>query len=235
MGLQTQVDVFDFPGAGAPPLVASRQGEFCSFILGAGPPTVQALNGAMRLALEATDEAQAAGLYFGDILTYDIDFLIRATFYVKVGTIAANESAIIGMASNRNAAFDTIAEAALFKFDASNACVVESDDGTNNNDDVASGFTPGTGVFSRYQIDFATRVLTQDPPAASLGGKANVEFAMSNANGNLRRVADGTLFNMNNYAGRLQPIVELQKASGTGVPTVDIRRIEIEHVPEVNA
>jgi hypothetical protein len=194
-----------------------------------GTPVVSAVNGKMKLLFDNTSEIQNVSLSFGGQLPYDIDELVRADFWVDVpATLDAATSIAIGMISARNDAIDSIAEAALFRLIGSNALVVETDDGTNNNDDVATGIELGTTT-RRLSIDFASGVQTVAPPGVSKGGKGSVLFSAENASGLLRPVAQNQLFDMSNYAGGLQPFVQIQKTADTNVDFVQIKRVRIEY------
>lgn len=195
----------------------------------AGDPVVSLLTGGgIRLALSDTTEVQNLCLSFGDALPFDIDELIAIEFIAKtVATLDTATQIALGLASARNDAIDSIAEAALFRCIADNNVVVESDDGTNNNDDVATNLTLGTD-WKRFRIDFASRITTLEPPSVSTGRKTNIEFFMGNALGSMRRVADGTRFDMSNYAGGLQPFFQIQKTSDANADTLDLLEVCVE-------
>lgn len=230
--MQTRKIRYDFRGAHAPPLVASRDGgPWCSIVVDtAGSPTVLAGNDGMTLTLDATNEAQSAGLYMGNVLPFDIDDIIRAEFIAKASaSLGATVQAIFGFASAQNADPDAIAQGAWFKLAGSNSLVVETDDGTTNNDDVSADGETLSTTFKRFAIDFSTGITTQSPPSQSLGGKSNVQFHMGNTNGHLRRVAKNTRFDMSAYAGNLQLIAQIQKTASTATGTLSILEIEVEY------
>lgn len=183
----------------------------------------------MDLALDATSEVQSATLYSGDILPFDIEDLIRVSFIAKItASVPAAVMAAFGVASAFNATLNTIAEHAWFRVDGSNALLVETDDGTNDNDDAATGISLST-TYRRCVIDFSTGILTRSPPAKSLGGRAQTQFFVSNDNGSLQRVAQGVSFDMSNYAGNLQLFAQIQKTTGTAVGTLSILEAEVEY------
>lgn len=224
---------WDFTGQLLVPAVASGTGtEFVKKVTAAaGSPTVQGANGGgIALAFDNTNEVQNLCLYLGDILPFDIDDLISFEAVVKAGgTLNSAVSFAMGVASARNDAIDSIAEHASIRAIGNNTIVVESDDGTTDKDDIATGLTLSTS-WQRFRIDFVTGVATQEPPSLSLGGKANVAFYGGNSNGSLRRVASGTRFDMSAYAGNLQPYFQLQKtASTTTNYTVTVRECTIEY------
>lgn len=227
----TRKDCFNFRGAYAPPAVASRQGIWCSKTTQtAGTPLVKSVSGgSMDLVLDSTNEVQNACLYMGDILPYDIEDLIQVTFLAKLSaSLGAAVSGAFGLCSARNDTLDTIAQQAMFRFEGSNALLCESDDGTNDNDDVATGFSLST-TYRRCVIDFATGVLTRSPPSKSLGGRAQTYFYVSNDNGTLQRVATDTNFNLSSYAGNLQLFAQLQKTANAATATLSILDIEVEY------
>jgi hypothetical protein len=169
-------------------------------------------NGQFLLHLAATSEAEDAVLYMGDQKPFDVGsgliFETRVNMAVAPGT---GVCAVFGMAGSHNLAKDSVTEAAWFRFDASLVCKVESDDTTNNNDDVATGHTAVAGTYDIYRIDFTT--LT------------DVKFFINGA-----RVASGTTFDMSNLTAgeqQMQPYFSLDKASGTGLGDINIDYIKI--------
>jgi hypothetical protein len=186
--------------------------------------------GGMQLALTSTSEAQSARLSFADILTYDIDDLESIEFLVKLTSAAfTNTSMIIGVASAGNATINTIAEQASFGINGSLALFCETDDGTTDNDDEATGITLVSGSWTRLVIDFATGVKTISP-GPSKGGKADVRFSAgqylsTTSNAAMRRVCQNKNFDMSAYAAGLQPYVQLQKASSADVATLLVAEI----------
>lgn len=231
MSKRTIIERFDFRGAFAPPLVASRQGKWCKAdTSAAGSPTVQSGSlGAMELTLDNTNEVQNLCFYMGDVLPYDIDDIIRFELWVKItASLNAAISAAWGLAGARNDAIDSIAQAALFRVIGNNTLVVETDDGTTDKDDIATGETVAA-TYRRCVIDFSQGLLTQSPPALSKGGKADVRFFIDNNQGALKRIAPGTLFDMSAYSDGLQVFAQLQKTAATAVATLSILGGEIEY------
>lgn len=178
----------------------------------AGTPTytVGGINGEATLAFDSTVEAQNVCLYQSDVLNYDIDLIQRIEFRVKQGqaTIDTATSMAFGLISARNDTIDTIAEAAMFRLVGSNSVVVESDDGTNNNDDVATGVSL-TNAYKRFVIDFTH-------------GTADVRFFIDGV-----RVAGSTTFDMSNYTSGLQPFIQHQKTSDSNTDSIVCDYIKI--------
>ena len=200
-------------------------------ITGVGPPTVgyvselAGVSGGIELALEATSEVQNASLHWGDSLTLDIrrlkyvEFLVDVT--VALGTTAATTQFAFGLASERNDAIDSIAEAILFRCLGSTTVVYEYDDGTNTADDQSTGgltLSTSNGP-KRFGIDFRE-------------GVDKVQLKMDNDDGYFETVATG--LDMSAYTaatGGLQPYAQIQKAANTDVGTIvlaDFLRLDLE-------
>ena len=234
MSLQTRTYHYDFRGHHLIPLTSANLGSpFSKADTSAvGTPTLLGIDGGgVRLLLQAQSEVQNLCLYMGDILPFDIDEIISVEFIAK--TVAALDTATqlaFGLASARNDTIDTVAEQALFRMigaDSTTAVVVETDDGTLNNDDIATGMTLGT-TWKRFKIDFTERVSTQEPPTLSTGSKTHIGFYIANDNGSLRRVASGTRFDMTNYSGGLQLFAQIQKTADTNIDHLDILEATVE-------
>jgi hypothetical protein len=231
MARQTRKYCYDFRGELA--LAAAGSGAGGPFVKAdtssAGAPTVGGLaGGGIRLLLAATSEIENLCVYMGDVLPFDIDEIISVEIVAKtVASLNAATSLAFGLASARNDAIDSIAAHASFRCIGSNAVVVETDDGTNDNDDVATGLTLGA-TWKRFRMDFASRNTTIEPPSVSKGRKSNIEFYGANDSGSLRRVASGTRFDMSNYSSGLQLYAQLQKTADTNVNSLDILEMCVE-------
>ena len=169
-------------------------------------------NGQFLLHLAATSEAEDAVLYMGDNKTFDVGndliFETRVDMAVAPGT---GVCAVFGMAGDHNLAKDSVTEHAWFRFDASMACKVETDDTTNDNDDVTTGHTAVAGTYDIYRIDFTD--LT------------DVKFFINGS-----RVASSTTFDMSNLTAaeqQMQPYFSLDKASGAALGDINIDYVKI--------
>lgn len=229
---QTAKDVWNLRGHLGFPATASGAGTPWTIAdtSAAGSPTFGGVNlGGYTMEFSSTSEVQNLCLYFGDVLAYDIDDLIRFECIVKTeAALDSATSAAFGMTSARNDAIDSITEAAIFRIIGDNNVVVETDDGTNNNDDIATGLTLGA-TYKRFAIDFASRVSTQEPPTVSTGRPSNIEFYGANDHGSLRRVASGTRFDMSNYTAGLQPFFQIQKTADTNTDSIEILQVCVEY------
>ena len=169
-------------------------------------------NGVISLHLAASSEAEDAVLYMGDNKTFDVGsgliFETRIDMGVSPGT---GVCAVFGMAGDHNLAKDSVTENAWFRLDASLVVKAESDDTTNDNDDVATGVTAVAGTYDIYRIDFT-----------DLG---DVKFYIDGA-----RVGAATTFDMSNLTAaeqQMQPYFSLDKASGTGLGDMNIDYVKI--------
>lgn len=216
---------YDFRGANIPP-TSSTQSPWIRAGSGSGASATLS-DGALLLAFDNTSEAARQAIYFNDHLAFDIDDLVRFEALVKFDTaVSSNVIVGIGMTSAFNATLDSIAQAAIFRVEGDNDLLCETDDGTNNNDDVDSGFD-AQNDWQRLAIDFSGGVQTRSG-VASLGGKGNVQFFAGNAAGYLRRCAAATQFDMSNYSGGLQPFLQIQKGSSTDTGNLYIREVCVQ-------
>lgn len=191
-------------GIGTPWIVADTSAS--------GSPTYVRAGSVATLTLAATSEVENLCLHHGDSLAFDIDDIQRVEMRVKLGAAFTSGSELVfGVGSARNDTTDSVAANAWFKMVGANsttAVYVETDDGTRDNDDVATGATLGTS-YKEFVIDFT-------------GGKSNVKFYIDGA-----RVAASTTFDMSGYSSGLQPIIQLQKAANTNVDAVSIDYVEV--------
>jgi hypothetical protein len=172
---------------------------------------ITADGGAARLALTATSESQLAVLYHNDVLAFDVRQLKYIEFVALVSGVDSVTTIAFGLASAHNATLDSIATNAWFRMQGSastSAVVVETDDATIDNDDVATGQTLA-GVYKTFKIDFER-------------GLSDVRFFIEG-----ERVAAGTTFNMSALGAGLnvQPYIAVAKASGTGTPSITVATV----------
>ena len=174
---------------------------------------VDSVNGVFRLFLDGTDaNDEDAVLYHGDNRTFDVDNGLIFETKIDVAHLPTlTAEGVIGMCGDHTLIKDDALESAWFKLDGSGAIVVETDDTTNDNDDVATGVTAVPGTPNIFRIDFTTL--------------ANVKFFIDGV-----RVATGTTFDMSNLATTeliLQPYFSLEKTGDAGVGTFDIDYVKI--------
>ena len=171
--------------------------------------------GAAKLTLASTSEEEIVTLYQSDVLPWDLAKLQYVEFDVKVAGMDAVTDVVVGIGSARNDTEDSVSVNAWFKIDGSvstSSLVVETDDGTTDNDDVSTG-TSLSSTYKRLTIDLTN-------------GLSDVRFYVDGA-----RVADGTTFSLSSVTSgqNVQPIIQIHKASGTGVGSVTIARVEAQY------
>lgn len=215
-GIQDFVEYCDdFLGHGELPAAQSDSDWLVDDTSSAGTPTYTkgGIGGEATLAFDSQAEIQNVCLHHGDDLNFDIDNIDGVEFRVKMGQAAIDAASMVafGVCSARNDAIDTIAAQASFRVIGSGsttALVVESDDGTNDNDDVATGTTL-INAYKRFYIDFS-------------GGTENVKFYVDGV-----RVAASTTFDMSNYTAGLQPYVQIQKTADANTDSVVVDYVKI--------
>lgn len=171
--------------------------------------------GAAKLTLANTSEAENVCLFHNDVLAFDIRMVKSFRAVVQVAGIDSATTLVVGLGSARNDTPDSVAVNAWFRIEGSASTsnvVVETDDATVDNDDKATGQTLAS-VYKLLAIDFTN-------------GLSDVRFYIDG-----ERVAAGTTFDMSAVAAgqNVQPIIQIQKASGTGVASVTVALIEIDY------
>jgi hypothetical protein len=215
-GIQDFVEYADdFLGHGELPAAQSDSDWLIDDTSSAGTPTYTkgGIGGEATLAFDSQAEIQNVCLHMGDDLNFDIDDLDGVYFRVKMGQAAMDATSMVafGVCSARNDAIDSLAAHASFRVigaDSTTALVVESDDGTNDNDDVATGTTL-INAYKRFYIDFS-------------GGTADVKFYVDGV-----RVASATTFDMSNYTAGLQPYVQIQKTADANTDSVVVDYVKL--------
>ena len=169
-------------------------------------------NGKVAMIFDSDVNAEDAVLYMGDVRHFSVKQGLVMEFAARVSVAPTLTAQIVmGMAGDHNLDKDAITEGAWFKFDGSLAALCESDDTTNNNDDVAAGVTVNAGLYYTFRIDFTDI--------------ADVRFYMNGA-----RVAEGTTFDMSNLTDEeaiMQPYFSMDKGADAGLGTVLIDYVRI--------
>lgn len=183
-----------------------------------GAPTavcVTADGGRADLTLAATSELENLCLFQNDVLPFDLAKIDYVAFDLSVAGVDAVTTIGVGLGSARNDALDSVAINALFRIEGSvdlANVVVETDDGVTDKDDKATGKTLGSTP-KRCRIDLTN-------------GLSDVRFFIDGD-----RVAAGETFSLAGItAGQnVQLMAQVQKASGTGVPSLKISKVDIQY------
>lgn len=213
----------DFPGVGTFVASAGLSPWLETDTSNAGEPTITRVDhgtsggafGVCEMLLDSGQtEVQNLCLSFGDKLSMDINDRLIFECRLKQGqtTIDSNSSFAFGLTGDRHDTIDSIAQHMLFRIIGSNAVVCESDDGTTDLDDKATGQTL-TNAYKYFKID-----------ATDL---TNVKFFMTNSNNCLVRVCKSVTFDMSAYSGALQPFFQLQKASDSNGDSILIDYVKV--------
>ncbi len=179
----------------------------------AGTPTYTVGTNGLTITLAATNEAEVVTLYHNDVLTIPLEDpgLVSIEWAISVSGIDANTTLVAGVASAQNDTADSVATNAWWRIQGSastSALVAETDDGTTDNDDKATGSTLSSTI-RRLKLSLSN-------------GTDDVRFS---ADGSRR--ASATTFDMEAMASGtvVQPFLQLQKSTGTGVPSVTVRSV----------
>lgn len=163
------------------------------------------INGVLALALTNANEKQEAGVTFGDerpfILSQGPVFETRMALHTLPTGQAEVYFGLCGdYVEGPIAEADAgPAEHIFFCFDGSGACKIFTDDGTTDNDAVATGVTVIADAYHVFKIDCST--------------PTDVKFYIDGD-----RVASGTTFSVNAVAAlKLQPYLNIHKETGVGV------------------
>lgn len=207
----------DFFGTGSLSTSENKDGLVIADTSSSGTPTYAHVDGSeageLAVDLASTNEIENVCVYMGDKLQFDIDKIVEAWFRVKLNQAALDATTMfaIGLTGDRNDAIDSIAQAILFRVigaDDTTALVVESDDGTNDNNDVATGKTL-TNSYAEFLINFER-------------GKDDVRLFHND-----QPIATGTKFDLSNYAGSLQFFAQIQKTADTNVDGFTLDAAEV--------
>lgn len=212
-GVENWCDMFD--RAQAFTTTPGQNGWTIADTSSAGTPTYLCVTedgGAARLTLASNSEAENVCLFMNDVLPFDLRQLLRVDFIAQVSGVDSATTIVFGVGSARNDTPDSVATNAWFRIEGSastSALVVETDDGTTDNDDRATGQTLSNS-YKKCSIDFSQ-------------GISDVRFFIDG-----ERVAASTTFSMASAtAGQnVQLMAQVQKASGTGVASLTIARVE---------
>ena len=182
----------------------------------AGTPTYAVVTpsacGELNLAFDNTNEIQNVCISMGDKLCFDIDNVRTFRARVKQGqtTINAASSFMIGLASARNDAIDSLAAHLSFRLIGTNEVMIETDDGTTDLDDKATGKNIST-AYVDLMID--------------LSNKKDVKFYVDGS-----PVCQSTTFDVTAYTGSLQVYMQAQKTASTNTDSFVIDYVSVEGV-----
>jgi hypothetical protein len=174
--------------------------------------------GRLTLTFASTNEAENLCLYLNDMLNFDIDKEPIAKCRFLIPALDTNDQVAFGLASARNDAIDSITAHASIRAIGSNALVVETDDGTTDNDDIATAVTLTAATMYEFMVDCTDKTDVKFYYRATLGGTW-VQLAPYGPGGT---AAIPTKFDMSVYTAGLQPYLQFQKSTGSQVTAMTI-------------
>lgn len=181
----------------------------------AGTPTYTVGSSGVTITLASNNESEIVTFYHNDVATIPLEDpgLQSIEWAISVSGIDSNTILVAGVADAQNDTADTVANSAWFRIEGATSTsnlVAETDDNTTNNDDKATGSTLSSTV-RRLKVDL-------------VNGLDDVRFYLDGS-----RRASATTFDMQAIASgtKIQPFLQLQKASGTGTPSVTVRSCTI--------
>lgn len=184
----------------------------------AGSPTLATVadspDGAYRLEHAANDEVENIALYWGDKTI--IDPTKNPQFHCRLqleDSLNANDILVFGLADARNATLDSNASHAWFRVEAGLDILLESDDGTTDNDDKDPSVAVTVDTYYEFLID------VDDRTDVKFYYRANGDSAWT------AMTVSGVTFSVG--TALLQPYFELQKSGGTQTSGVLIDWVEV--------
>ena len=173
-------------------------------------PVANTANGEIVAVTSATNEANVAGFDFGDqlIVPANKGWIFEAM--IKPVTLAASvERIFVGMATAYNSTLSSMTERAAFRLSGSLALKAETDDNTTDSGLTDCGTTLVTATYYYLRIDASNY--------------KQIEFWVGNKRVKILAAAAFASSML------LQPMILVQKDSGTGVPqvTVDMMRLRV--------
>lgn len=205
-------------------------GEFNAVVVGTGTASFSA-GGIKGLRLRLAANADSAFIAQNDALPFDIDDLVDVEFRYSIEDFEAGTDFYLGMASAYNAAPDSVASAVWFKVsDAARTLTVESDDGTTDNNNIATNLAPGDSELQVAQIHFNTGVQSVSPPSTSNGGKSDIRFSHTDSAQILQHCNLASTIGMPAYSAGLQIYVGgIASAALSGTPTLYLKEVTVRY------
>ena len=210
-------------GAGVPAAGSPSAGyPWVKKIVGAAPPTVaivaNAVGGQMAAALTATSEAEEAGLYWNDALSFDVTKPGMVEYRASLSVLPTGVAgAALGVGSAWvTGGFKSLARYLGFGWSASGALLVQALDGVQSAVSVAAAQDGGSAITSDtaqhlFRIDWSN----------------NSDIAFYYDGNRVNAVGSVTWTATAGANSMMQPWVDVYKASGVGVGTLTVDKIDM--------
>jgi hypothetical protein len=174
-----------------------------TYVIGTDGGAASQAPGIAKVDMDSQSEVQVVIMSHGGIELFDVSdgLIYEARVKMNQAAVTTGTDFSFGLCAGQNATWDSTTVMAAFRVvgaGSTTAVVVESDDGTTDKDDIATGQTL-INAWKYFKIDATTL--------------SNVKFYMTDGNSKLIRVAAGTTFDLSAYASCVQPVFQLQKSS----------------------
>lgn len=174
--------------------------------------------------------ADRAYLHWNGRLGIPVTDLLRVEYLFQIDAWDDNTDAVLGLCSTYNADPDVIQESVWFRITGGATgrnLKVESDDNVTDISEATGLVVPGL-TWMRGIMDFATGIQSIAPPGKSKGGRASIQFSMSDANGYQKHLKFNKHIDMSGYSGGLQPVFGLRQTGAlSGTPTLFVKSLKV--------
>lgn len=169
-------------------------------------------NGVVQMTMDADVNAEDAVIDMGDQRQFNVKAGLVFECRINVAVLPTlTGQAVFGMCGDHNLDKDAATESCWFKLDGSGAVLAESDDTTNDNDDISTGVTAVAGTYNIYRIDFTDI--------------SDVKFFIDGVSVATAQTFD--LSNLSDAEGLMQPYFSLDKGADAGLGTLDLDYVRI--------
>lgn len=188
-----------------------------TYVIGTDGGAASQAPGIAKLDFDSQNESQVVILSHGGIEQFDVtDGLIyEARVKMNQAAVTSGTDFSFGVCAGQNATWDSTTVMAAFRVvgaTSTTSVVVETDDGTTDLDDKATGQTL-INAWKLFKIDMTNL--------------SNVKFYMTDGNSKLVRVAPTVTFDLSAYTSCVQPVFQLQKSATAATDGVSIDYVRI--------
>lgn len=189
-----------------------------TYVIGTDGGAASQAPGIAKLDFDSQSEAQVIIMSHGGIELFDVtDGLIYETrLKMNQAAVTSGTDFSFGVCAGQNATWDSTTVMAAFRVvgaTSTTAVVVETDDGTTDLDDKTTGGLTLINAYKYFKIDMTNL--------------SDVKFYMTDANSKLVRVSQAVTHDLSAYSSCVQPVFQLQKASGAATDGVSIDYVRI--------
>lgn len=195
---------------------------------GAHAPSVTAVDGNLEVGLSADSEEQINAAHFGQ-QPFRLEDVLELRLEMAAEEFGSGVSAVVGLVTGQDDDQENLV-GIFWTINAANAVSLACVDGYSVDTSTASGVTLDT-TMREFVLDCHTGCVRKDPRVGgSTGGFSDVRAAVDNDAGYLRAVcrsAPQDIQALVDVSPRVELLVQVQKASGTGTGKVLLRRATV--------